>query len=257
MLYLNYRLRARHMSGRGIHPSFAYEMVSRVIHGKGPDASGLAIIEKYRRDLLKNASTLPVEDHGPGSRRSGGFERRICDLVRYTSVSPKRGRLLARLVDYLRPATVIELGTGPGIGSLYLALHNPGGLILTCEGSPAIAMLAGEGFESLGVKNIELHTGLFNDVLPGFLRRTDADLFVFIDGDHREESLVSYVSQILAARKQDLVIAMDDIHWSRGMYRAWKRIIKRPEISLSLELFNMGIVFIGKKIQKDHFVVIF
>ena len=50
---------------------------------------------------------------------------------------------------------------------------------------------------------------------------------------------------------------MDDIHWSRGMYRAWSRIIKRPEISLSIELFNTGIVFVGEKIQKDHFAVIF
>ena len=50
---------------------------------------------------------------------------------------------------------------------------------------------------------------------------------------------------------------MDDIHWSRGMYRAWKNIVGRPEIRLSIELFNMGIVFTGEKIQKDHFVVIF
>ncbi|KPL14856.1 MAG: hypothetical protein AMS26_09300 [Bacteroides sp. SM23_62] len=257
MLYLNYRFRARHRNGRGIHPPFAYEMVSGVIYGKGPDDPGLAIIEKYRRDLLKITQTIPVEDHGAGSRRGGDRERRICDLVRYTAVSSKRGRLLARLVDHLKPATMIELGTGPGIGSLYLALANPGGRVHTCERSPAIARLASEGFETLGVGNIEVHTGLFRDVLPGLLNQTDPGLFVFIDGDHREESLVSYVAQILVAKKQDLVIVMDDIHWSRGMYRAWKRIIKRSEIGLSIELFNAGIVFVREKIQKDHFVVIF
>jgi len=257
MLYLNYRLKARHRNGRGIHPPFAYKMVNGVIYGRGPDAHGLAKIETYRHDLLKITGTIPVEDHGAGSRRGGGRERRICDLVRHTAVSHRRGRLLARLADHLKPDTMIELGTGPGIGSLYLALGNPGGLLHTCEGSHAIARLAEKGFEKLGVGNIEVHRGLFAEMLPGLLNQAGSDLFVFIDGDHRENRLISYVSRILDSERQDLSIMMDDIHWSKGMCRAWKRIIKHPEIRLSIELFNTGIVFVGENIQKDHFVVIF
>ena len=257
MLYLNYRLRARHRNGRGIHPPFAYKMVNGVIYGRGPDAPGLAKIEAYRHDLLKISNTIHVEDHGAGSSRGGDRERRICDLVRHTAVSPRRGHLLARLADHLKPDTMIELGTGPGIGSLYLALGNPGGLLHTCEGSPAIAHLAEKGFENLGVRNIEVHRGLFAEMLPGLLNHAGPGLLVFIDGDHREEKLVSYVSRILASKRQDLSIVIDDIHWSKGMYGAWKRIIKRPDIRLSIELFNTGIVFVKEKIQKDHFVVIF
>jgi len=257
MLYLNYRLRARHRNGRGIHPPFAYEMVKRVIYGKGPDVPELVRIEEYRLDLLNIRGTIPVEDHGAGSRRGGRRERQICDLVRHTAVSPRRGRLLARLVGHLKPATMIELGTGPGIGSMYMALGNPGGRLHTCEGSPAIARLAEEGFDKLGVVNIEVHRGLFEETLPGLLNQAGPDLFVFIDGDHREERLTSYVLRILDSKRPALSIMMDDIHWSKGMHRAWKRIIRHPEISLSIELFNTGIVFVGDKIQKDHFVVIF
>jgi predicted O-methyltransferase YrrM len=257
MLYFNYRVKARHRNGRGIHPPFASEMVNGVIYGRGPDAPGLAKIEAYRHDLLKITGIIPVEDHGAGSRSGGDRERRICDLVRRTAVSPRRGRLLARLADHLKPDTMIELGTGPGIGSLYLALGNPGGLLLTCEGSPAIARLAEKGFKKLGVGNIEIHRGLFAEMLPGLLNQAGPGLLVFIDGDHREEKLVSYVSRVLDTKRQDLSIVMDDIHWSEGMYRAWKRIIKRPDITLSIELFNTGIVFVKEKIQKDHFVVIF
>lgn len=257
MLYLNHRLHARHRNGRGIHPPFAYEMVNRVIYGKGPDIPELARIEEYRLALMNITGTLPVEDHGAGSRRGGSRERQICDLVRNTAVSPRRGHLLARLVDHLRPAFMIELGTGTGIGSLYMALGNPGGRLHTCEGSPAIARLAKEGFDKLGIVNIEVHGGLFEEMLPGLLNQADPDLFVFIDGDHREERLISYVSRILDSKRPARSIVMDDIHWSKGMYRAWKRIIRHPEISLSIELFNTGIVFVGDKIQKDHFVVIF
>lgn len=257
MLYLNYRFRARHRNGRGIHPPFAFQMVNSVIYGKMPDVPELAKIEEYRLDLLNISGIIPVEDHGAGSRRRGDSERRIKDLVRNTAVSPKRGRLLSRLVDHLKPATMIELGTGTGIGSMYMALGNPAGRLHTCEGSPAIARLAEKGFDKLGADNIEVHTGLFTELLPGLLDQAGPELFVFIDGDHREERLLFYVSRILEPEMQDLTIVIDDIHWSKGMYRAWKRIIRHPEIRLSIELFNTGIVFVGEKIQKDHFVVIF
>jgi predicted O-methyltransferase YrrM len=257
MLYINYRLRAGHRYGRGIHPPFAYEMVSGVIYGNGPDVPGLERIEAYRRNLLKTSEIIPVEDHGAGSRRRGGREKRISSLVRHTAVSPRRGRLLARLVNHLRPASLIELGTGTGIGSLYLALANPEGQVHTCDGSPAIARLAEQGFAKLGIGNITVHRGLFADILPGLLALPGPGLFVFIDGDHREEQLISYVSRVMASGRQDLVVVMDDIHWSRGMYRAWKSIVRHPGISLSIELFNTGIIFVDEKIQKDHFVVIF
>jgi predicted O-methyltransferase YrrM len=152
---------------------------------------------------------------------------------------------------------MVELGTGTGISSLYLALGNPDGQVHTCEGSPAIARLAEKGFERLGVGNIMVHTGLFADLLPGLLNLDVAGMLIFIDGDHREESLLSYVSLALASAIPDLVIVMDDIHWSRGMFRAWKSVLGRPEITLSIELFNTGIVFAKDDIQKNHFTVIF
>jgi predicted O-methyltransferase YrrM len=257
MLYLKYRIRARHRNGRGIHPPFAFEMVNGVIYGKGPDVPRLSKIEEYRQDLLKITGSITVEDHGAGSRSGMGHERWISDLVRRTAVTPRRGRLLGRLVNHLKPASMIELGTGAGLSSMYLALANPEGRLHTCEGSPSIARLAEKGFEKLGIGNIEVHMGLFTEMLPGLLKQAGPGLFVFIDGDHREERLISYVSEILASERRDGTIVMDDIHWSGGMYRAWKRIINRPEIRLSIELFNIGIVFVGEKIQKDHFVVIF
>ncbi len=257
MLYLNYRLHARHRKGRGIHPPYAYQLISKVIYGEDPDIEGIERIEEYRRDLLGMTGTVRVDDYGAGSRRRLDSERRISDLVKHTAVSRKRGRLLARLVNHLKPSTMIELGTGSGIASLYLALANPEGRVLTCEGSPAIAGLARQGFGKLGVDNIQIHKGLFAELLPGLLKQSGQELFVFIDGDHREERLFSNFVRIQDSGHQNIVIVVDDIHWSRGMYRAWKRIISRPEIRLSIELFNTGIVFMEKNIQKDHFVVIF
>jgi predicted O-methyltransferase YrrM len=257
MLYLNYRLRARHKKGRGIHPPFAYRIIREVIYGVDPDIEGLGRIEQHRQDLLKMTGSIMVEDFGAGSRRGLDRERRICDLVKHTAISQKRGRLLARLVCHMKPSTMIELGTGAGLASLYLSLGNPAGQVVTCEGSGEIAVLARMGIEKLGIENIDIRTGLFTELLPGLLNHAGEESFVFIDGDHRGDSLISYFDRIVATGHRRMVVVLDDIHWSRSMYQAWRKIVRLSEISLSIELYNTGIVFLDETIQQDHFVVIF
>jgi hypothetical protein len=109
----------------------------------------------------------------------------------------------------------------------------------------------------MGANNISVYRGLFAELLPGLLDLDGAGMILFIDGDHREENLISYVSLALASGRNDLVVVMDDIHWSRGMYRAWKCVAGHPDITLSIELWNTGMVFAIEGIQKDHFTVIF
>jgi hypothetical protein len=43
-----------------------------------------------------------------------------------------------------------------------------------------------------------------------------------------------------------------DIHWSGEMENAWKKIIQFPEVKLSLDFYEVGVIFFdfpGKKTQ--------
>ena len=83
------------------------------------------------------------------------------------------------------------------------------------------------------------------------------ELLVFLDGDHRGERMLEYAGMILDSGDSKKVLVLDDIHWSKDMYRAWSRLVKRDEISLSIEMYNTGIVFIHFAVQKEHFKVNF
>jgi len=41
------------------------------------------------------------------------------------------------------------------------------------------------------------------------------------------------------------------------MQKAWEKIYQDPQISISIDLFNVGIVFFRKKQPKQHFVLKF
>ena len=255
ILYIRFRTRARHRQGRGIHPPFAYEFIREAVFGK--DIPGLEGIEELRKGLLGNREILKVADRGAGSRLNQGENRSIRNLVKHTAIAAKKGRLLARIEGYLKFPLVIELGTGTGISCLYLGMSSPKSKVLSCEGSPAIAALARQNIRQLGVSNIEVQNDLFLEWLPRALNQHSGELIVFLDGDHRGERLLQYCSMIMDSGLSKAVIVLDDIHWSWDMNHAWRTLLRRDEISLSIELYNTGIVFLGYDIQKNHFVLNF
>jgi hypothetical protein len=44
---------------------------------------------------------------------------------------------------------------------------------------------------------------------------------------------------------------VDDIYWSEGMTKAWQAIKKHPDVTLSIDIFDIGIVFFRKELSKQ------
>jgi hypothetical protein len=53
------------------------------------------------------------------------------------------------------------------------------------------------------------------------------------------------------------MIVFDDIRWSDGMLKAWKKIMADPGVKISMDLFCMGIVVLNTNIPKQNFVIKF
>ena len=51
------------------------------------------------------------------------------------------------------------------------------------------------------------------------------------------------------------MVILDDIHWSKEMNQAWKTIKARPEISISIDLFEAGVLFFKRDIPKTDLIM--
>jgi len=80
---------------------------------------------------------------------------------------------------------------------------------------------------------------------------------IFIDGNHTYRATLHYFEYFIERLNTDSFIVFDDIHWSLGMEEAWKKIIADKRITLSVDIFEMGIVFLRKGVEKQHFVIRF
>jgi predicted O-methyltransferase YrrM len=253
--YLRYWLTAANGKGHGVHSPFVFEFITRVLNDKRRFYA-FDGIEKIRTQLLSNHSTIEIQDFGAGSRVAKTNTRKVSDVAKGSLKPAKYSQLLFRMIDYYGPAQIMELGTSLGITTAYLASANTNAKVTTFEGSATIAQIARQNYGSLGLANISLLEGNFDDQLPKWLAHNKKVDFAFIDGNHAYKPTIAYFEALLDVVEDHSILVFDDIHWSREMEAAWAQISAHPRVTLSIDLFFIGIVFFRKEFAQKQQVSI-
>jgi predicted O-methyltransferase YrrM len=250
--YLRYYLTASNGKGHGVHSPFVFDFIKNVLNdNKHYDCYD--VIELQRKKLLADATVIDVEDFGAGSSVIKSNARVVKNIARSSLKPKKNSQLLFRMVRYYRPETIIELGTSLGITTAYLANGNSRAQVFTCEGATNIAAIAQQNFKALKLDNIVLTEGDFVNTLPALLTEIKPIDFAFIDGNHRKLPTLEYFTQLLNSSTSSTILVFDDIHWSEEMEAAWATIRQHPTVTLTIDLFFIGIVCINDsfKVKQD------
>ncbi|HEX2362901.1 MAG TPA: class I SAM-dependent methyltransferase [Jiangellaceae bacterium] len=168
-------------------------------------------------------------------------------IAKRSSVPPKDGFVLLALVRAFGPGRGLEMGTSVGVSAAYQAsgMHlNGSGELVTLEGHHDLVEQARELWRSLGLVNVTAVVGRFDNSLPRVLRANRLD-YAFIDGNHHETATVQYFERIAARANPGALLVFDDITWSPGMLRAWKRIRRDPRIAAHATTGRFGVVVLS------------
>ena len=245
---------ARHWKGHGVQAPFAFSFIREVFLETEPFYF-FAPLRFLRKHLLQSRQMLSNSSFGAGSKVASSDKRTVASLVRWSSVTVSKGEFLARIAHFVKAQTMLELGTCMGLATLYLAMANKRAVVYTIEGGEQYLDQAKAHFDMMQATNIKGFCGSFEDVLPRVLEITDTLDLVYLDGNHQEEPTVAYFNEVLTNCHQKSVIIMDDIYWSKGMNSAWKRIVANEKVTLSFDFFDLGVLFLNPKLQKEHFKV--
>ncbi|GAA4208824.1 hypothetical protein GCM10022289_33260 [Pedobacter jeongneungensis] len=248
--YLKHRLTAK--SRHGTHSPFVYKLADEVIYDF-TDKSEYKNIEEQRKKLFNDDSIITVTDLGAGSHLNKNRTKKVSQIAKNALKSPRLAKLIYRLAKNTKPKSAIELGTCLGITTAYLAKTNPETEIITIEGCPQTAEVAKKNFEALNLDNIELHIGNFDLILPDIIAKQPSLDFVYIDGNHRKDATLNYFKWCLPKVNENSLLIFDDIYWSEGMKEAWTEIKNHPDVSVTVDLFWIGLVYFKKGQVKEHF----
>jgi len=255
--YIHYYRTAANGKGHGVHSPFVFEFITKVLNDHH-QYDAYAQVEGLRQKLLSDQTVLQIEDFGAGSAVSNTKSRRMADIAKHAVKSRKYAQLLFRIVHHYQPAHILELGTSLGISTAYMARANPQATVVTGEGSSAIAAQALQHFRALDLQKIKLVQGNFDDTLPQLMAALPTIDLAFMDGNHRLEPTLRYFEQLLTKTTENSLVILDDIHWSEGMEQAWQQVKEHPAVTLSIDLFFIGLVFFRKDFKvKQHFTIRF
>lgn len=255
--YLQYLFTANNGKGHGVHSPFVFDFIREVLNDSG-EYYCYETIEKQRSVWMTHTGTIAVTDLGAGSRKRGNPTRNISEIAKNALKPPKYGKLLFRIANYYKCKQILELGTSLGITSAYLGASSHVGKMITLEGVPAIASLAKQTFKEVATDHIKLIEGNFDNTLADALDQMQQIDLAYIDGNHRLEPTLRYFNQIMPYTHVDSLLIFDDIYWSREMESAWITIKNDSRVTLSIDLFSIGMVFFKPDFKvKQHFKIRF
>ena len=244
--YISHCLRVD--SKQCLQSHFGYDLYTKIIKDQNPFYM-FRDIEAIRASMSASEKKICVTDMGSG--KSG--LKKVKHIAKNALKSPVYSQLLFRLVNHFKPLHLLELGTSLGITSLYLAGASPKSKLITLEGCPETSKLAIQNFQTFGAANIELLQGDFRVTLPQALQKMPSLDFVFFDGNHKKAPTLEYFQHCFGFARSNTLFVFDDIHWSNEMEEAWDLIKQHPGVSLTIDLFFLGLVFLRTGREKQNF----
>jgi predicted O-methyltransferase YrrM len=236
-----------------LHSPFVFGLANAVLEDKRWFYA-FRDVELVRRKMLKSDARLELHDLGTGAAPRSATVRLV---ARRAASSARQGRMLFRLADWAAPAAMLELGTSLGVSTMYLASGKRNARFISIEGCADCALVARANLDALGLQHAEVMTGDFGKTLSKALEQLQSPDLIFFDGNHRPEPTLRYFETCLAHAHDRTVFVFDDAYWSPGMTRAWDQIRQHPRVTLSVDFFDLSLVFINPEFrEKQHFKIV-
>jgi predicted O-methyltransferase YrrM len=237
-----------------VHSPFVFDLAEKVLKSD-EDFYAFRAIEKERQKLLSSSKPLTVQDFGAGSKSLTSNQRLVKDIAK-TSLKPaKYAQLLFKIINHLHYKNIVELGTSLGITTAYLASSAKDIHVLSLEGAEEIANEAKNVHQNLQFNNIEILLGKFEDNLTLASQKMPSIDVLYIDGNHRKNPTLQYFEHFLPQLHNHSLVVFDDIYWSKEMTEAWQEIKQHPKVNVTIDIFEMGLVFLRTEQPKQHFKI--
>lgn len=245
--------RIRHSRGHGVHSPFVFNLITKVIEERRAFYC-YQDIELIRKRLLQNNSPIIV----PGfSYKNEPHQTTIARIVRQKAISPKKGAFLFRLANYFKVKNILQIGSSMGISTLYLTSYAPGLNCTSFEVIPEYTSVSQWVYKEAARTEISLNTGDPHKLLPAFLKEGISPDLIFFSGSHEQIDTLSLFSSCLAYAGEQAIFVIDNIKKNKHMRTVWQTIITHPDVTVSVDMYSMGLVFLNKKLHKQNYKVYF
>jgi predicted O-methyltransferase YrrM len=243
-----------------LHSSFVFDLACAVVEDKRWFYA-FRDVEGVRQKMLTSDVALNLTANESGTGAQPSLESRhqsVQSLARDNRISAKGGQLLFRLTNHLQPKTMLELGTSLGVGTMYLASAAREARFISLEVNSGMAAIARINLELLGLdkKQRVIEGDLERNFQIALQELKQPDLIFFNACDSPEKTLRCFEAS-LAFSHLKTAFVFSQPHYSKDMLEAWTQIKAHPRVTLTLDFFELSLVFIDPDFrERQHFNIL-
>lgn len=211
--------KVRHHKGHGIHSPFVFSFINRVIEEKNPYYA------------YEDINTY-LEEH----LHSHWHESKI-------------NKLSFKIVNSLNPKNILELGAGNGLNTLYITAPSSATHCISIELDETKYSQAQNLYKHWQRKIIQS-----SNPFPKIEYPLDC---IFLNLRNYEVDYTQLIPYITSNIKNDSFVFIDGIRTNKSKQVLWKELIQDEKVVVSLDLFDVGILFFDEKFFKKNYKLSF
>lgn len=228
-----------HRKGHGIHSPFVFDLITNVIEQRLP-FYGYKDIDLIRLHLRLHDKPITLQ----------GKQSSIQKYLQKQAVSQKEGELLFRLANHYKPYSILAIGSSLGLTPLYLTGYASNLQCITLESEADVAATARKNIEKKANPSIQIIQGNYLATLGEALHQLKKIDCIYFCKELRAEELDKIFQECLPFFHDESMVIISGIHSSSEKCNYWKQLCKSHKITVSVDLYKLGLIFFRPKLHK-------
>ena len=221
--------------GHGVHSPFVFDLITTVIEEHN---------DYYCYEQLQTIHMQVL--HRKDERVYGTRKRPIKKTYKKYGLTSSELKLLFRLANRIQPKTMLVVGSNFGLTPLYLTAYSSDFSCVVIEPDPVTAMIANEYINKYATASIEVLPCL--DDIPENLD------FIFWDiRPFNNNLLIQTFERFMLHVHEMSVLVIAGINMSSNCRKTWKTICTHPQVTVTIDLCHLGIVYFNPKLHRNTY----
>lgn len=213
--------KVRHHKGHGIHSPFVYNLIHNVI-------------EEKRTYYAYGDIRSFLSDYFPNK----------------TFRTNKHDKLIFRLINHFKTSSVLEIGSGTGVGTLYITTPSNEVKCFCFEIDTAKKEVAKNIYSQWNNNNITL----LNDIDSISSTKIEAVIIDLNNYSDIDDNFINFIKNIYSEK---MFVLVKGIRNNKKHKHIWSKISDIEERTAKLDLFNIGIMFFRKDLYRWNYQISF
>lgn len=228
-----------HRRGYGIHSPFVFDLITNVVEQRLP-FYGYTEIDRIRLHMQLSDQPIRFQDKLYPVRK----------ILQKQGISKKEGELLFRLANHYKPYDILTIGSSMGLIPLYLTGYASHLHCISLESETEMAAIAQENSRKKSTDSIQIYKGDYTYSLPQALRQFERIDCIYFSQELTEKTMEMIYHQCLPFIHYETCLIISGIHASSEKRNFWKQLCNDPKITVSVDLYKLGLIFFRPKLYK-------